>query len=115
MECAFDHPNYELDANGILIRKSDAGSLTSSDARNAEEASVIEAIAEYVQAKMRCVYNSTRCIALTERSMGLIEHWIPDPDDEARCSIFMSHLDTSNKLLMILQNQVVAWCLKVSH
>ena len=39
--------------------------------------------------------------------MGLIEHWIPDVEDEARCSIFMSNLDHSNKLLMILQNQVM--------
>lgn len=53
--CAFYHPNYELDSDGRLTRKSEAADISTSDARNAEDASVIEAITEYVQAKMRCV------------------------------------------------------------
>lgn len=38
--------------------------------------------------------------------MGLVERWIPDPDDEARCNIFMSNLEEASKLLLILQNHV---------
>lgn len=53
--CAFYHPNYELESDGMLTRKSGAADIFTSDARNAEDASVIEAITEYVQAKMRCV------------------------------------------------------------
>jgi len=39
-------------------------------------------------------------------SLGLAELWIPDNEYEARCNIFMSDLNTSTKLLIILQNQV---------
>jgi|TARA_B100000482_G_scaffold181920_1_gene155480 hypothetical protein len=38
-------------------------------------------------------------------SLGLAELWIPDNEYEARCNIFMSDLNTSTKLLIILQNQ----------
>ena len=54
-DVAFVHPNYELDPDGTLRRKSDAESLMTSDARNAEDASVIGTVTEYVQARMRCV------------------------------------------------------------
>jgi len=39
-------------------------------------------------------------------SLGLVEHWIPDSEDEARCNIFTSDLSSSTRLLVILQNQV---------
>lgn len=39
-------------------------------------------------------------------ALGLVEHWIPDSEDDARCNIFMSDLTASAKVIIILQNQV---------
>ena len=39
-------------------------------------------------------------------ALGLVERWIPDAEDKARCNVFISDLTTSKKLLIILQNQV---------
>jgi hypothetical protein len=39
-------------------------------------------------------------------SLGLMEYWIPDGEDSARCKIFTSDLTSCTKLLIILQNQV---------
>mmetsp|Transcript_21890 Transcript_21890/g.68550 ORF Transcript_21890/g.68550 Transcript_21890/m.68550 type:complete len:188 (+) Transcript_21890:44-607(+) len=91
-EPEFKHALYSLRENGTLQRKATAAKVTSSDKQNEEEASLIEAITTYVQAKMRC--------------LGLVEHWIPDAEEEARCNIFVSNLDSPSKLLLILQNQV---------
>mmetsp|Transcript_26718 Transcript_26718/g.86513 ORF Transcript_26718/g.86513 Transcript_26718/m.86513 type:complete len:229 (+) Transcript_26718:78-764(+) len=88
----FKHPSYIMSEDGKLIRKPGSTRITSSDEQNAEAASVIEALTEYVQGHIR--------------GLGLLEHWIPDADDHARCNIFVSNIDTADKLLVILQNQV---------
>lgn len=51
----FSHSVYSLLADGKLARKADAAVATSSDEQNAEHASVIEAVTNYVQRKMRFV------------------------------------------------------------
>ena len=49
----FSHPRYTLGEDGRITRKPDAVDLSTSEERNIEEASVIEAITDYVQAQMR--------------------------------------------------------------
>jgi hypothetical protein len=41
-------------------------------------------------------------------SLGLVEHWIPDRENEACCNIYMSDLTLATKLIIIIQNQVNA-------
>mmetsp|Transcript_5547 Transcript_5547/g.17493 ORF Transcript_5547/g.17493 Transcript_5547/m.17493 type:complete len:614 (-) Transcript_5547:923-2764(-) len=87
----FTHPRYTLGKDGRIKRKCSAVHLTSEE-RNFEEASVIESITDYVQGQMR--------------RLGLLEYWLPDADEEARCNIFASDLHHASKLLVILHNQV---------
>jgi len=105
MVATFSHPNYTLRRDGTLVRKPGAGKVSTSDQQNAEDASVIEAVTEYVQDSMRRIL--LRALSTdVHRSLGLVEHWIPDAEEESRCNIFLSSLDVSTKLLLILQNQV---------
>lgn len=93
MALSFSHEIYELDGRtGRLSRKHGAPPPATDDEKAAEICSVLEAITNFVQARM---------VAL-----GLIEHWLPDNEDEARCKIFTSDLSASTKLVIMLQNQV---------
>ena len=87
---SFSHPSYMLSDDGRIVRKT--GQKSKSLETNEEAASVIEALTDYVQGRMG--------------ECGLVEHWIPDAEDDARCNIFLTPLDKATKLLVILQNQV---------
>jgi serum/glucocorticoid-regulated kinase 2 len=89
----FFHEFYDLDEKtGELSRKHGVSQPLTAEEQNRESCSVLEALTAFVQARMI--------------SLGLIEHWIPDVEEEARCNIFISDLAHSTKLLIILQNQV---------
>jgi hypothetical protein len=89
----FDHEHYFLDqSSGVLSRKPEHVAPRSAEEKNAESSSVLEALTTHVQARMK--------------ALGLVEHWIPDSDDDARCNIFVSDLSAATKLIVILQNQV---------
>ena len=42
-------------------------------------------------------------------SLGLVEHWIPDRENEACCNIYMSDLTLATKLLFFIENLVIAF------
>jgi len=89
----FAHDAYDLDEKtGMLSRKDGLCLPATAEERNAETCSVLEAVTDFIQAQMI--------------SLGLMEYWIPDGEDSARCKIFTSDLTSCTKLLIILQNQV---------